>query len=259
MSEIPVDLAIIIDTSSSTKEEARGLSAAAEAAIEAARSSCPSDLRVVWLGIEGIWKNSNFAQTVRQYLRETCAVRESDIRGRKRGTLESAGAQEDAARAIEDIATHFNWRSGAKRAIFYLGDEALDCGGGKTQQKDIEAANRAIQTAKATQVVVHTYFGESKSRYQKTVAAEYARLATETGGRAFTSQDTLEGFSAVLEKVICSSKVAITANSESESTPVEQQYTLATGLEDYGRWKSMFKDRKRDKNEKPFRRGRIWC
>jgi len=39
----------------------------------------------------------------------------------------------------------------------------------------------------------------------------------------------------------------------------EPSYTLTTGLEDYGRWKSMFKDHKRDKNEKPFRRGRIWC
>lgn len=35
-------------------------------------------------------------------------------------------------------------------------------------------------------------------------------------------------------------------------------YIPTTGLEDYGRWKSMFKDHKKDKNEKPFRRGRIW-
>jgi cyanobactin cluster PatC/TenC/TruC protein len=36
-------------------------------------------------------------------------------------------------------------------------------------------------------------------------------------------------------------------------------HILATGLEDYGRWKTMFNDHKRDPNEKPFRRGRIWC
>ncbi|MGK7874946.1 MAG: cyanobactin biosynthesis PatC/TenC/TruC family protein [Xenococcaceae cyanobacterium] len=38
----------------------------------------------------------------------------------------------------------------------------------------------------------------------------------------------------------------------------KKSYILATGLEDYGRWKEMFKDHKREKNEKPFRRGRIW-
>ncbi|MDJ0601471.1 MAG: cyanobactin biosynthesis PatC/TenC/TruC family protein [Crocosphaera sp.] len=39
----------------------------------------------------------------------------------------------------------------------------------------------------------------------------------------------------------------------------QQTQTLTTGLEDYGRWKAMFKDHKRDPKEKPFRRGRIWC
>ena len=257
MSQIPVDLVIIIDTSITLKNEAQDLSAAAEAGIQAAASNCPSDLRIVWLGIEGTWKNTNFDQTVRQYLMENCAVAESDIRGRKKGTLKSAGAQEDAARAVQDVATHFHWQSGAKRAIFYLGDEALDCGGAKTQQKDIEAANLAIQTAKANQVLVHTYFGKSKSRYKKTLEAEYARLATETGGQAFTAQDTLEGFSMVLEQVICNSQD--NPNVESESTQGQKSNILTTGLEDYSRWKSMFKDHKRDKNEKPFRRGRIWC
>ena len=33
---------------------------------------------------------------------------------------------------------------------------------------------------------------------------------------------------------------------------------LATGLEDYGKWKAMFKNHQRQENEPPFRRGRIW-
>ena len=33
---------------------------------------------------------------------------------------------------------------------------------------------------------------------------------------------------------------------------------LATGLEDYARWKVMFKDQKPN-NDTPFRRGRIWA
>ncbi len=45
---------------------------------------------------------------------------------------------------------------------------------------------------------------------------------------------------------------------KTQSTDSETTYIPATGLEDYGRWKAMFKDHKRDPKEKPFRRGRIW-
>jgi len=74
MTAIPVDLVIVIDTSVSVKAEAEGLSQAAETAIANARSHCPSDLRVIWLGIEGTWKNTQFERTVRDYLSKTCAT-----------------------------------------------------------------------------------------------------------------------------------------------------------------------------------------
>jgi cyanobactin cluster PatC/TenC/TruC protein len=44
-----------------------------------------------------------------------------------------------------------------------------------------------------------------------------------------------------------------------ETTQPKAKYVPATGLEDYGRWKTMFKDRKANPNDPPFRRGRIWC
>ena len=44
-----------------------------------------------------------------------------------------------------------------------------------------------------------------------------------------------------------------------ETTQPKVKYVPATGLEDYGRWKTMFKDRKANPNDPPFRRGRIWC
>lgn len=50
--------------------------------------------------------------------------------------------------------------------------------------------------------------------------------------------------------------------SNSTATPVRPRpkpTVLATGLEDYGRWKAIYKDHQRDKNEPPFRRGRIWA
>ncbi|MBV8887646.1 MAG: hypothetical protein JO235_27135, partial [Chroococcidiopsidaceae cyanobacterium CP_BM_RX_35] len=203
---LPVDLVIVIDTSPSMKDEAQALSNAAASAISSAKSSCPSDLRVAWLGIEGTWKGTNFDQTIRAYLIQKCKVSEFKLRGRKRGELASAGAQEDAARAIEDISDYFDWREGAARAIFYLGDEALEAGGDKTEQKDIEAANLAIQKAQAAKVTVHTYFGTSNSKHQEGVKKEYARVATETGGQYFIDKDAIGGFSAVLEKVICGSR-----------------------------------------------------
>ncbi|MBD2774113.1 hypothetical protein [Iningainema tapete] len=209
-STLPVDLVIVIDTSPSMKDEAQALSEAAASAIAKAKTSCPSDLRVVWLGIEGTWKGTNFDQTIRAYLTQKCKVAESKLRGRRRGELESAGAQEDAARAIEDISDYFDWRSGAARAIFYLGDEALEGGGDKTEQKDILAANLAIQKAQGAGVSVHTYFGTSKSKHQEGIKTEYTRVATSTGGQSFTSKDSVSGFSGVLEKVICGSRTAKT-------------------------------------------------
>jgi hypothetical protein len=202
----PVDLVIVIDTSPSMKDEAQALSQAAESAIKAAKSSCPSDLRVAWFGIEGVWKGTKFNQTIRDYLTTKLKVSESQLRGRKRGELKSAGAQEDAARAIEDISNFFDWRKNAKRAIFYLGDEALEGGGSKTEEADIAAANQAIEKAISAKVAVHTYFGTSKSKHQEGVKKEYARVSGETGGQYFTDKDAINGFSAVLEKVICGSR-----------------------------------------------------
>ncbi len=46
---------------------------------------------------------------------------------------------------------------------------------------------------------------------------------------------------------------------QNQETKPKSTNILATGLEDYGRWKTMYQDHKRDPNEKPFRRGRIWC
>ncbi|WP_287726878.1 cyanobactin biosynthesis PatC/TenC/TruC family protein [Microcystis sp. M061S2] len=43
-----------------------------------------------------------------------------------------------------------------------------------------------------------------------------------------------------------------------ETTQPKAKYIPATGLEDYGRWKLMFQDRKANPNDPPFRRGRIW-
>ena len=205
----PVDLVVVIDSSVSMKDEAAALSTAVDAAIESARTHCPSDLRVTYLGIEGVFKGTHFEHTVRDYL-TAAGVDAASLRGRKRGTVAEGGAQEDGARAIEDVSLHFDWRAGAARAVFFLGDEALEGGNQNAQQDqaDIEAATRAIGVAAQAGVRVHTYLGTSgvKASVKQAIQAEYARVAQETGGEAFTSQDAISGFTALLQKVICGSK-----------------------------------------------------
>lgn len=199
-----VDLVIIIDTSPSMRDEAVALSEATQVAIESVKTNCPSDLRVSWFGIEGTWGNSNFNKTLRNYLTKECKVPESKLRSRKRGTISGSGAQEDGARVIEDISEYFDWRTGAIRAIFYLGDEALEGGGEEVDQEDITATNLAIQKAKDKQVMVHTYFGTSASKQKQELQNEYAKVAQATRGQAFTKQDVIsKGFAEVLKQVIC--------------------------------------------------------
>ena len=207
-----VDLVVVIDSSVSMKDEAVALDGAVSAAIEAARAHCPSDLRVVYLGIEGTFRDTRFNQTIRNYLTTTAKVDAAQLRGRQRGTVAGGGAQEDGARAIEDLSRYFDWRTGAGRALFFLGDESLDAGNqdAKQDQGDIEAANTAIAVATEAKVRVHTYLGTSsvKEKMRKAIEAEYARVAQETGGQSFTSQDALRGFQALLQDVICGSKPA---------------------------------------------------
>lgn len=197
----PLDLVVVIDTSGSMQDEATELSAAADAAIQAAAQSCPSDLRVAWLGIEGTWvvpgEVTKFTQTLRDYL-HGLGVPDADIVG-------TPGDQEDGAAAVIDISDHFDWRPGAARAIFYLGDEALE-GGNPQTADDVTAANSSIATANAQGVTVFTYLGTPFGAANQTTANEYARLANDTGGQAFTEPiANLGGFQSVLEQIICAS------------------------------------------------------
>jgi hypothetical protein len=204
--EVPlVDLVVVIDSSTSMKPDATALSNAVSAAIDAAKTKCPSDLKVSYLGIEGKFSDSLFRTTVREHLTKL-GVKDGDMRGRKRGTVASGGAQEDVGRAIEDVVNHNDWRGGAKKAVFVLGDEGIE-GGDLVDQADIDAANTAISVANAADTRVHTYMAKGDPKTQAANEAEFARVAGETGGQAYTYKDTLDGgFQAMLEGIICASK-----------------------------------------------------
>jgi hypothetical protein len=202
-----VDLVVVIDSSTSMKPDATSLSNSVSAAIDAAKTKCPSDLKVSYLGIEGKFSDSLFRTTIREHLTKL-GVTDADMRGRKRGTVASGGAQEDCGRAIEDVVKHNDWRANAKRAILFLGDEGME-GGDAVDADDVAAANKAIEVAKAGNVRVHTYLAKSGAddKTRKANQAEFARVAAETSGKAFTSDDTIkDGFQSLLEEVICASK-----------------------------------------------------
>ncbi|MBX2820854.1 MAG: hypothetical protein KTR29_14265 [Rhodothermaceae bacterium] len=193
----PVDLVIVIDTSGSMSDEATQLSAAADAAISAAQKSCPSDLKVAWFGIEGTWPGTNFDTTYRNYL-TGLGIPDASLVG-------IPGDTEEGAAAIIDLANHYDWRPGASRKVFYLGDEGL-LGGNPDNADDEIAANTAIATANRQGVNVYTYFGTQHSRDSTGPArAEiYERVANQTGGEAFEAPvSNMGGFQVVLEKVIC--------------------------------------------------------
>lgn len=172
------------------------LSNATTAAIAAAKAQCASNLRVVYLGLEGTWSGTVFTKSLRKYLTELLVpVPAADM-------VSTPGDQEDGAAAVIDTADHFDWRDGASRIILYLGDEALE-GGDPQSSVDTAAATMAAEAANAAGVTVFTYRGDSLSN--PATAADYANLATTTGGQSFAAPaSSLGGFEAILVAAICS-------------------------------------------------------
>lgn len=191
-----VDLVVLIDTSGSMLDEAKEVSDAAAAAVQAAATSCPSDLRVGWLGIEGTWENTQFTESYRTYLHRL-GVADADLTAKP-------GHPEEGGPAMVDLSRHFDWRPGAGRAIFYLSDEGLKLGTPQNKD-DVEAANAAIDAARAAQVKIFTYAGTG---ILPIIASEFARVAQETGGQSFVAPaSNLGGFQRVLRDIICATVI----------------------------------------------------
>jgi len=194
----PVDLVILIDTSGSMNKEAKDLSDAADEAIKAAAKSCPSDLKVKWLGIGGTWAGTNFDTSYKNYL-TNAGVNINDLLGKNGGT-------EDGAKAIIDTVKYFPWRPDADKAIFFLGDEAVDMGN-PDDAVDKKMCKTAIETARTHNVKIFTYYGTEEGVYPDrdpdTIKC-YQALASSTGGEFFQAPLTnLGGFQKVLQTIIC--------------------------------------------------------
>lgn len=208
-----VDLVFLIDSSDSMKDEAAALSEKLNAAIEAASKACPSDLRVEFLGIEGTFANSKFDKTVRSYLTDTLGVDDGLIKGRKHSAIGNP-AQEDVAPAAEDVIKLFDWRAGAEKNLFVLGDESLYGGEMVLNEERIKACDEAIGTALDHAVKVHTYLGTPHHTLpyptpadERAMIKEYKRLALRTGGEHYIYTNGIADFIQVLKNTICASKV----------------------------------------------------
>lgn len=216
---IALDLVVVIDTSGSMADESSDLSKEVDDAIQAALEKCPSKLRVTFLGIEGTWEETKFDQSVSDYLKAV-GVPESRLQARKpfkeADGRDHAGNREDLCRAVIDLSQYFDWRDGARRAIFVLGDEGMEGGGGVLTNEAVRKNDEAIAVAQNEKVKVYTYQGTPDDKItnldrfpsiadRDSITKEYERLARQTGGRSYIYTTGIAQFSLVLQEILCDS------------------------------------------------------
>ncbi|WP_432711553.1 VWA domain-containing protein [Proteus appendicitidis] len=216
---IALDLVVVIDTSGSMTDESSDLSKDIDIAIQKALEKCPSKLRVTFLGIEGTWDDTKFDQSASDYLKGL-GVPESRLQARKpfkeADGRDHAGNKEDLCRAVIDLSKHFDWRDGARRAVFVLGDEGMEGGGGVLTNAAKIKNDEAIAVAQHEKVKVYTYQGtpdDSVTNIDRfpsvadrdRVTKEYVRLAEQTGGRSYIYTTGIANFSLVLQEILCDS------------------------------------------------------
>lgn len=216
---IALDLVVVIDTSGSMADESSDLSKDIDIAIQKALEKCPSKLRVTFLGIEGTWDDTKFDQSASDYLRNL-GKSDDELEARKpfkeADGRDHAGNKEDLCRAVIDISRHFDWRHGARKAIFVLGDEGMEGGGGVLTAAAVKKNNEAIRIAQHEKVKVYTYQGtpdDSVTNIDRfpsvadrdRVTKEYVRLAEQTGGRSYIYTTGIANFSLVLQEILCDS------------------------------------------------------
>lgn len=216
---IALDLVVIIDTSGSMSDESSDLSQQIDAAIEKASAECPSQLRATFLGIQGTWDKTKFDQSVSDYL-TALGVSQGSLQARQpfkeADGIDHAGNKEDLCRAVIDVSNYFDWRDNARRAIFVLGDEGLEGGGGTLTSAAVLKNNEAIAVALNAHVKVYTYQGtpnDDPSNIDRfptlgdrdKVTKEYERLAVQTGGRSYIYTTGIANFTLVLQEILCDS------------------------------------------------------
>lgn len=196
------DLIVLIDTSTSMGSSAKAVSDAVVKAIEAAKKRCEPDLRLVFLGVDGVWAGTNFYQNHRNYIVSLQGTGVSLAADRNhRGYRPEQGAN-----AIEDISNYADWREGACRAILYISDEELDSIVPRNDfANETAVTNSAITAANANNVSVFAHHLTYQNLAPQ-IIQNYKDLCDNTGGKAyFSSAPDEEEYVELLTEVICNS------------------------------------------------------
>jgi hypothetical protein len=181
---------------------AGSVSAAATAAIKAAKANCNVDLRIAYMGVEGTWPGTAFTTDYLVYLKALLNPDPSFATDNPAGGYTG----EEGANAIEDLAKYYDWRPDACRAIFYISDEELDgsapIGDAANEALSVSAAVAAAQANDVTIFANHlTYQNRGPN-----VIQNYKDLCEQTGGKAFFSATASEPeYEAILAEAICAS------------------------------------------------------
>lgn len=201
-----VDLIILMDQSTSMGNAALAVSNTASQALQNANDSCDTDLRVVFLGLDGqTWASTTlFTQSHRDYL----------VALHGAGVFLAADQNhvgykpEQGANGVEDLSNLFDWREKACRAIFYISDEELDSFSprGDYANEDQVTMN-AINAAVGQDVTVFTHFIDHMD-LGSSIIKNYQDLADETGGEHFYSTNSSVQpafYESIMPAIVCNS------------------------------------------------------
>lgn len=196
------DLIVLIDTSGSMGSSANAVSDAVANALERAKEQCEPDLRLIFLGVDGVWASTLFTQSHRDYI--------TGLHGPGvvlKGDLNHVGyLKEQGANAIEDLSKYADWRDGACRAIFYISDEELDSYSPiGDYANETTTTTAAITEANANNVTVFAHHLTYQNRGPQ-IIQNYKDLCYNTGGDVYFSNAPDEKeYEMLITDVICNS------------------------------------------------------
>lgn len=211
-----VDLVVLIDDSGSMGPAAKAVAAAAKDAVAGAAKECPSDLRVVWLTVDGSKTGANppgdlgditpqlvgtnFTQTHQQYLNSigSSGPFQQDA-PQPTGDVTYPG--EEGADAIADLCNFFDWRPEACKAVFYISDTSLD--GLSHDAVDIAASVNAATTATAHGVVLFAHKIDPSFPPGPAVNLDYTNMCNATGGSAYIGPVDTNQYKVLIKDAIC--------------------------------------------------------
>lgn len=198
-----VDLVVLMDTSGSMSTKAQNISNIADKAIKEAQKKCPTDLRIEWFGVGGVWNGTKFITTHRNYI-NGLSLSPSPVFFSDTANLSVQGSKEEGADACADIAKYFDWRDDACRAVLYISDEPLDQGSPQNSGDDSATQNSiAICNSYNVSAFNHLVGGAGFDTNTATIA-NYQDLSKLTGAKStIGGLGTEQQYNVLLQDVIC--------------------------------------------------------